>query len=373
VVLRERLVCMPQVYRRVMTVIYSYKERSKSMDDAAYNTRWDAWRGLVARGPLEVNGDFVRDEAALRCEALLRLYLDADPKQRRLLVARFQEAEGQACFDPYNRFDMVGQYTWVIADEIKAPGDTEALRRGLAVIDLVQGRQDPRDMLMTMGRLHYAATQVGLDPTPFFQELAANTSSEMRQFLETFLGREDVRAKQAIRIYRTPPTRALPQTYSLYPDPLAFYKAARGEAERLHHNFLGTGHLLLALLHDGQIAALLQELGVPSETVREAVEAQIGANTDPEDLHDIGDVRRMTIRVTKFENRIQTNFLVPGMSYHLLLAMLEDEQNFAGKVLRGLGLESERVRKVAWARYQKLREEHGELHRDYGDDDIGDS
>jgi len=343
-------------------------ERSTPMDDMAFTTRWDAWTALARRGPLEMNWDFQHDECALRCEALLQLYLDADPEQRRLLITQFQEPQGQPCFDPYGRFDMVRQYTLVIADEIKAPSDTEALQRGLAGIDLVQGRQDPRDLLVTMGRLHYACTQVGLDPTPYFQALAANTSPEMRQFIETFLDREDVRAKQANRIYRTPPSRDLPRSYSLYPNPLAFYKAAQAEADRLHHDFLGTGHLLLALLHDGQIAALLQELGVSAETVRTALEAQIGSNTDVEDLHNTGDIRRMTRRATEFDRVVQSNFLVSGMSYHLLLVMLQNEQNVAGKVLRGLGLEHARVTSVAWARYQQLKAEHGEVHGDEGDD-----
>jgi hypothetical protein len=81
----------------------------------------------------------------------------------------------------------------------------------------------------------------------------------------------------------------------------------------------------------------------------------------------------MTRRTTEFNRVVQSNFLVPGMSYHLLLAMLQNEQNFAGKVLRGLGLEHVRVSKVAWARYQQLMEEHGELHGDVEDDDTGGS
>jgi len=221
-----------------------------------------------------------------------------------------------------------------------------------------------------MGRLHYAATQVELDPTPFFQDLATNTSPQMRQFVQAFLDREDVRAQQAIRIYYTPPSRRLPRSYSLYPNSLAFYKAAPAEAERLQHDFLGAGHLLLALLRDEQIAALLLDLGVPAETVRAAVEAQIGSNTDLEDLHDIGDIRRMTRRATQFDRVVQSNFLVSGMSYHLLLAMLQSEQNLAGQVMRGLGLEHAQVSKAAWARYQQLMEEYGEPRGDFEDGDI---
>jgi len=57
---------------------------------------------------------------------------------------------------------------------------------------------------------------------------------------------------------------------------------ARKEADRFHHNYVGTEHLLLGLINLGQGVAVsvLQKMGLDLETVRSAVEKQVG--TGPE-------------------------------------------------------------------------------------------
>src|SRR5882762_7869095 len=53
---------------------------------------------------------------------------------------------------------------------------------------------------------------------------------------------------------------------------------ARKEADRFHHNYVGTEHLLLGLIKLGQGVAVsvLQKMGLDLETVRGAVEKQVG-------------------------------------------------------------------------------------------------
>src|SRR5215470_15565619 len=53
---------------------------------------------------------------------------------------------------------------------------------------------------------------------------------------------------------------------------------ARREADRFHHNFVGTEHLLLGLIALGQGTAVtvLQHMGLDLETVRDEVEKQVG-------------------------------------------------------------------------------------------------
>src|SRR5436305_5360909 len=53
---------------------------------------------------------------------------------------------------------------------------------------------------------------------------------------------------------------------------------AQEEARRLHHNYIGTEHLLLGLVHEGQgvAAQVLNDLGIELNQVRQAVEAIIG-------------------------------------------------------------------------------------------------
>ncbi|MEJ1971643.1 MAG: Clp protease N-terminal domain-containing protein [Lacunisphaera sp.] len=53
---------------------------------------------------------------------------------------------------------------------------------------------------------------------------------------------------------------------------------ARKEADRFHHNYVGTEHLLLGLIKLGQGVAVsvLQKMGLDLETVRAEVEKQVG-------------------------------------------------------------------------------------------------
>ncbi len=59
---------------------------------------------------------------------------------------------------------------------------------------------------------------------------------------------------------------------------------AQEEARLLNHNFIGTEHILLGLIHEGEgvAAKALESLGISLEAVREKVEETIGpAGTSP--------------------------------------------------------------------------------------------
>jgi ATP-dependent Clp protease ATP-binding subunit ClpC len=57
---------------------------------------------------------------------------------------------------------------------------------------------------------------------------------------------------------------------------------ARKEADRFHHNYVGTEHILLGLIKLGQGVAVsvLQKMGLDLETVRAAVEKQVGTGQE---------------------------------------------------------------------------------------------
>jgi ATP-dependent Clp protease ATP-binding subunit ClpC len=57
---------------------------------------------------------------------------------------------------------------------------------------------------------------------------------------------------------------------------------ARKEAERFHHNYVGTEHILLGLIKLGQGVAVsvLQKMNLDLETVRAAVEKEVGIGQD---------------------------------------------------------------------------------------------
>src|ERR1035437_2761278 len=65
---------------------------------------------------------------------------------------------------------------------------------------------------------------------------------------------------------------------------------ARQEADRFHHNYVGTEHLLLGLIKLGQGVAVsvLQKMGLDLETVRNEVEKQVG--TGQESKTPIGSI-----------------------------------------------------------------------------------
>ena len=67
---------------------------------------------------------------------------------------------------------------------------------------------------------------------------------------------------------------------------------ARKEADRFNHNFVGTEHLLLGLIKLGQGVAVnvLQKMGLDLDTVRLAVEKEVGTGPLPTDVFPI---RRM--------------------------------------------------------------------------------
>src|SRR5271155_5971549 len=55
---------------------------------------------------------------------------------------------------------------------------------------------------------------------------------------------------------------------------------AQGEARLLNHSFIGTEHILLGLIHEGECVAAkaLEQLGISLEAVREKVEETIGVS-----------------------------------------------------------------------------------------------
>ena len=62
---------------------------------------------------------------------------------------------------------------------------------------------------------------------------------------------------------------------------------AQEEARLLNHNYIGTEHILLGLIHEGEgvAAKALESLGISLEKVRQQVEEIIGAGQSPPSGH----------------------------------------------------------------------------------------
>src|SRR5574344_847157 len=121
---------------------------------------------------------------------------------------------------------------------------------------------------------------------------------------------------------------------------------ARKEADRFHHNYVGTEHILLGLIKLGQGVAVsvLQRLGLDLETVRGAVEKQVGMGTDTKAQGSIP----YTPRVKKVLALAGKEAKALNHSYvgteHLLLGLLREGEGVAARVLKSLEVDIERAR-----------------------------
>ena len=120
---------------------------------------------------------------------------------------------------------------------------------------------------------------------------------------------------------------------------------AQEEAQRFNHNYIGTEHLLLGLVRegDGVAAKVLANLGVELNKVRSAVEFIIGRG-DRTVLGEIGLTPRAkkVIELAVDEaRRLNHNYIG---TEHLLLGLVREGEGIAAGVLESLGVNLERVR-----------------------------
>ena len=122
---------------------------------------------------------------------------------------------------------------------------------------------------------------------------------------------------------------------------------ARKEADRFHHNYVGTEHLLLGLIKLGQGVAVsvLQKMGLDLETVRAEVEKQVGVGQ--ESKTPVGSIP-YTPRVKKVLALAGKEAKALNHSYvgteHILLGLLREGEGVAARVLKTLEVDIERTR-----------------------------
>src|ERR1700676_2708356 len=120
---------------------------------------------------------------------------------------------------------------------------------------------------------------------------------------------------------------------------------AQEEAQRFQHNYIGTEHLLLGLVREGEgvAAKVLSNLGVELNKVRSAVEFIIGRG-DRIVLGEIGLTPRAkkVIELAVDEARRLNHHYIG--TEHLLLGLVREGEGIAAGVLESLGVNLERVR-----------------------------
>lgn len=121
---------------------------------------------------------------------------------------------------------------------------------------------------------------------------------------------------------------------------------SRKEADRFHHNFVGTEHLLLGLIRLGQGTAttVLVNMGLDLASVRAEVEKQVGTGPDQKVLGNIPYTPRVkrVLALAVTEARALNHTYVG--TEHLLLGMLREGDGVAARVLRHFDVDVEKTR-----------------------------
>ena len=122
---------------------------------------------------------------------------------------------------------------------------------------------------------------------------------------------------------------------------------AREEAARLHHEYVGTEHILLGLIREGEgvAAAVLQNLNVDLEEIQQKIEETVkkgkaAAATGP-DLPYTSRAKKV-LELAMTEAR-ELNHSYVGTE-HLLLGLLREEKGIAAQVLTDAGVNLEQSR-----------------------------
>ncbi|MDI6823615.1 MAG: ATP-dependent Clp protease ATP-binding subunit [Bacillota bacterium] len=121
---------------------------------------------------------------------------------------------------------------------------------------------------------------------------------------------------------------------------------AQEEARRLNHDFVGTEHLLLGLIREGQgiAAKALISLGVDLERVRQEVEKMIprGQGAPQGDIGFTPRAKKVVLELAAEEARMLGHNYIG--TEHILLGLLREGEGVAARVLDNLGADLDRVR-----------------------------
>ena len=121
---------------------------------------------------------------------------------------------------------------------------------------------------------------------------------------------------------------------------------ARKEADRFHHNYVGTEHLLLGLINLGQGVAVnvLQKMGLDLDTVRQAVDEQVGLGPEAKPSGNVPytpRVKKVLALAGKEAKGLNHSYVG---TEHILLGLLREGEGVAARVLKSLDVDADRCR-----------------------------
>ncbi len=118
---------------------------------------------------------------------------------------------------------------------------------------------------------------------------------------------------------------------------------AREEALDLGHSYLGSEHILLALIKDEDVPTLvLSRFGLTPEKVRKAIMGQINKGSHTGEILFAPDAKRVIEFAVEEARILHHQFVGPE---HLLIGIVREKTGLGGRILRGFGLDEYSVRR----------------------------
>ena len=121
---------------------------------------------------------------------------------------------------------------------------------------------------------------------------------------------------------------------------------ARKEADRFHHNYVGTEHLLLRFDQSwaGSGGQCSPENGLDLDTVRQAVDEQVGLGPEAKPSGNVPYTPRVKkVLALAGKEAKSLNHSYVGTE-HILLGLLREGEGVAARVLKSLDIDVERCR-----------------------------
>ncbi len=120
---------------------------------------------------------------------------------------------------------------------------------------------------------------------------------------------------------------------------------AQEEAQRLGNNYIGTEHLLLGIISEGESVAakVLENLGVSLQKVRQEVESIVGKGSKSTNQEMVFTPRAKRVIELAFEEARNLAHNYIGTE-HLLLGLVKEGEGVAARVLSNLGVDPAKIR-----------------------------
>jgi hypothetical protein len=184
------------------------------MSDDEFEARLIKWLDMPGEGnpyPYYAN-PYPAEPQDARFDALCALYLEADEVQRAQIPALFAREESTRGYTyiadwiasrerARNDLSNLISYMRRVASSIRSGDDTSRLRLGLSAAAILQEREDYRDIIVSLAFLHHAARRAGIDPDPFFREVAGLARPQTEEFISSFLEREETDIERMVEAF----------------------------------------------------------------------------------------------------------------------------------------------------------------------------